>query len=135
MRRLALALVLPLAACAGKPVPPPAAAPEPPKAVDFRAEPPPAGPTPVLAAPTPATRTLANGLTVLVVSKRDLPLVSVRVVFKAGSASDPAKLPGVAAFVGDLLRSGTRTRNATAIADATGSLRESSGSGMPSGRS
>jgi zinc protease len=122
MRKLAFLLALAVPACAGKPTPPPVAAPEPPKAVDFRDTPPPAGPTAFLAAPTPLSRALPNGLTVLVVPKRDLPLVAVRVVFKAGSASDPASLPGVAAFTGDLLRAGTRTRKATAIADAVETL-------------
>lgn len=86
-------------------------------AVDFRAAPPAAGPTPELAAPVAERRKLDNGLVVLVVPKRDLPLVSVTVVAKAGSSADPEGLSGLAGVAGDLLRSGTKTRNAQALAD------------------
>jgi zinc protease len=103
--------------------PAPVAAPQPAKPpaqsaiASWRAKPPSAGPTPELEAPVPERRELANGLTVLVVPKRDLPLMSVNVVFKAGSALDPRDLPGLAGFVGDMLRSGTKTRRAQTIAD------------------
>lgn len=119
-RCLVLVVAAVLAACAGgKPAPAPTPAPPAPAATtaDFRATPPPLGPTPSIEVPVPARRELANGLTVLVVPRRDLPLLSARVVFKSGSATDPEALPGVAGFVGDLLRSGTKTRKAQAIAD------------------
>ncbi len=82
----------------------------------FRAQAPEPGPVPPLVAPVPEKQQLANGLTVLVVPKSDLPLVHLRVIVKSGSAQDPADRPGLATFVGELLRSGTKKRSATQIA-------------------
>src|SRR5690606_28428960 len=70
-----------------------------------------------LEAPVIHRRVLDNGLTVLVVEKRDLPMRHASVVLKSGSAADPRDLPGLAGFVADMLKAGTRTRSAQAIAD------------------
>jgi zinc protease len=62
-------------------------------------------------------RTLANGLTLVVVRQTEQPVVSVRLLVRAGSAQDPADKPGVAEMVATLLDQGTTTRSAAEIAD------------------
>jgi zinc protease len=112
-----LALSLTLAACGGgakESAAPPSAATA---AEDFRSQPPPAGEVPELRAPVPEKRVLGNGLTVYVVEKRDLPLVHARFVLESGSANDPRGKLGLAGFVADMLKAGTKTRNAQQIAD------------------
>jgi len=61
---------------------------------------------------------LKNGLPVWVVEKHDIPLVTVEMVVGAGEDTDPARRPGTASFVADMLDEGTRTRDASAIAAA-----------------
>ncbi len=69
--------------------------------------------------PQAATRTLANGLRVFVVSNSEQPAVTARLVLTgAGSVNDPAGKPGVAAMTADMLTQGTRTRSAQQIAEA-----------------
>lgn len=66
-----------------------------------------------------ATRTLANGLRVFVVTDREQPAVSARLVFTAaGSVNDPPGKPGVASMTSNLLDQGTATRSAQQIAQA-----------------
>ena len=62
-------------------------------------------------------RTLSNGLQVVVVRQNEQPVVSVRMLVRAGSAQDPADKPGVAEMVATLLDQGTTTRSAAEIAD------------------
>jgi len=62
--------------------------------------------------PAPARTVLKNGLTVLVLERRTIPLVQFRLMVKAGSASDPAGREGTAALVARLLKRGTKTRPA-----------------------
>lgn len=111
-------LAVALAACSSAP---PAGAPkaEPAAPVDqsFRATPPEAGPVPEFEGPVPERRVLANGLTVFAIEKRGLPLVAVSVVVRSGSAQDPKGEPGLAGFLGDMLKAGTTTRSATQLAD------------------
>ena len=68
--------------------------------------------------PKPVTRTLANGLRVFVVSDREQPAVTVRLVLDAGTVRDPAGRPGVAEMTANLLTQGTAKRNAQQIAEA-----------------
>jgi len=63
-------------------------------------------------------RTLPNGLNVVVVRQSEQPVISVRMLIRAGSAQDPASKPGVASMVAALLDQGTATRSASDIADA-----------------
>jgi zinc protease len=60
---------------------------------------------------------LPNGLTVLMLEKREFPLISVDVVFKSGSVADPAGKEGVAVLTEQLLRKGTAKRTAAQFAD------------------
>jgi zinc protease len=60
--------------------------------------------------------TLPNGLPVIVIGKRDVPVVDIQLMVRAGSTDvAPAKM-GLAQFVSAMLPKGTRTRDARAIA-------------------
>ena len=64
--------------------------------------PPPAAPRqPVL--PKPVERTLKNGLRVIVVQKRNVPLVEARLLIKTGGEEDPPQLAGLADMTGSRL--------------------------------
>lgn len=83
--------------------------------------------------PSAATRTLANGLRVYVVTNTEQPSVSVRLVLAAaGTVRDPAGKPGVASLAAGLLTKGTASRSAAQIAEAIdfvgGTLSASAGS-------
>ncbi len=87
-----------------------------------RAKPPtPAAP---VAAKLPAAkeRKLANGLRVIVASKRDVPLISAELRVLSGASGDPASKGGVASLTADVLTKGTKTRSATEIARQIESL-------------
>jgi zinc protease len=62
-------------------------------------------------------RQLTNGLEVLVVEHHELPVVTLNLVVKSGSAADPADRAGLASAVAGLLDDGTTTRSAIEIAD------------------
>jgi predicted Zn-dependent peptidase len=55
---------------------------------------------------------LKNGLTVLLMEKRGVPLVDIFALVKTGAAADPAGQEGLASVTAGLLRKGTRTRTA-----------------------
>ncbi|HLW99362.1 MAG TPA: pitrilysin family protein [Candidatus Acidoferrales bacterium] len=55
---------------------------------------------------------LPNGLTILLMEKHNLPLVSFNMDVKSGSTSDPAGQEGTASLAAALLRKGTKTRSA-----------------------
>lgn len=77
-----------------------------------------------------ATETkLANGLRVIVVEKRDLPIVTATLVAPAGGARDPVGKAGTASLAADLLTKGTTTRSAEQIAQQVESLGGSIGAG------
>jgi zinc protease len=61
---------------------------------------------------------LANGLTVDVVSHKQLPIVSAQLVIQSGSAADPNGLPGVAGIVADMLKEGTKKKTGAQFAEA-----------------
>ena len=61
-------------------------------------------------------KTLKNGLTVLLLEKHNVPLVSFCLVVKAGSAADPAGQAGLASLTAGLLRKGTKARTAQQFA-------------------
>jgi zinc protease len=77
--------------------------------------PPPAAPREVRV-PKPAEKTLANGLRVIVIEKKGVPLVAARMLIKNGGEADPASLPGLADMTASLLTKGTKTRTAEEIA-------------------
>lgn len=81
----------------------------------------PSAPRPVTY-PTPTERTLANGLRVIVVSRRNVPLVAAALLIKSGSEADPTERSGLAELATELLTQGTATRTAEQIAQSTDAL-------------
>jgi len=59
---------------------------------------------------------LKNGLTVLLVEKRGVPLIDVFALVKTGAAADPGGKAGLASVTASLLRKGTKTRTAQQFA-------------------
>src|ERR1700730_5470493 len=55
---------------------------------------------------------LKNGLTVLLMEKRGVPLINVFALVKTGAAADPAGQEGLASITAGLLRKGTKSRSA-----------------------
>jgi zinc protease len=82
--------------------------------------------------PEAATKTLANGLRVFVVTDHSEPAVAARLmVMSAGTIQDPQGMPGVAQMTANMLTQGTEKRSAKEIAEAIdfigGSLEASAG--------
>jgi zinc protease len=84
--------------------------------------PPQAPPPKPLILPVPQVRQLPNGLKVVVIERRSLPVVTLRLVVKSGGEADPAGLAGTAQFVAGLLSQGTERRSAREIAEAIDSV-------------
>jgi zinc protease len=61
---------------------------------------------------------LPNGLTLLVAERPAVPIATISVLVRAGSALDPAGKPGVANLVAQLLTQGTASRTAPEISEA-----------------
>lgn len=88
----------------------------PPASVDLT-KPPVLGPPKPLTVPPVVTRTLPNGLTLMVVEQHELPLADFVLVVKSGGETDqPGKL-GTATLATSLLKEGTTTRSSLQIAD------------------
>ncbi len=62
-------------------------------------------------------RRLDNGLQVVYVGAHEQPVVSVRLLVRAGVSSDPTVMPGVAALAAQMLDQGTTNRSAQGIAE------------------
>ncbi|MGH9683796.1 MAG: M16 family metallopeptidase [Candidatus Acidiferrales bacterium] len=82
--------------------------------------------------PKAATKTLANGLRVFVVTDRSQPAIAARlVILSAGTIKDPVATPGVAGMTATMLTQGTEKRSARDISEAIdfvgGSLNASAG--------
>src|SRR5256886_4533615 len=87
------------------------------KIAPFRRQiPPPLAPRP-LNIPEPAETAMANGLRLIIVEDRRLPLVSFRLAFRSGDANDPASLPGLSDIMSHLLTEGTETRTSRQLAE------------------
>ncbi len=67
--------------------------------------------------PPMADKTLSNGLKVIVAENHEQPVVSMRLMIKAGAVLDPADKAGLANMVAGLLRKGTATRDANKISE------------------
>lgn len=78
----------------------------------------PPAPLPIKAAQFPpfGEATLSNGMRLLVVSNRRLPVLSMSLAFAAGSRYDPAGKAGLASMVAGLLTKGAGMRDADAVA-------------------
>lgn len=84
---------------------------------DFRRRPPAPLPPRALNLPLPEETTIGNGLRVVIVEHRRLPLVSFRLAFRTGDASDPQELPGVTDLMADMLAEGTESRTSRQLAE------------------
>ncbi len=58
---------------------------------------------------------LPNGLTLLLLEKHELPMISVGALVRSGSVADPAGKEGTASLTASLLRKGTATRSSQQI--------------------
>ncbi len=70
-----------------------------------------------LSLPVPEKFQLANGLTIYLLSRHNLPIVSVQLCSLAGSDANPKNKAGLAAFTASMLDEGTKTRPTLKIAD------------------
>jgi len=75
------------------------------------------GAPPALHLPAIRTATLPNGLTLAVVEMHKVPVVEIQALVDAGTARDPADLPGLAGFTANMLTQGAGTRGPLALAD------------------
>ena len=66
--------------------------------------------TPIL-----SSKTLSNGMTLVVVERHDLPKVAFSLVMKSGSCMDPILKPGIAWMTTEMLIEGTKSRSALKI--------------------
>ncbi len=82
--------------------------------------------------PPYAFKTLPNGLQVIAVSHHEQPVVSLRLLVRAGAAQDPEDRRGVASLAATLLDQGTTTRSAEQIANAIDSIGGAMGTGAGS---
>jgi predicted Zn-dependent peptidase len=103
-RRLALSLLATLVAstCAAAPLPAPA--------------------VPPLRFPEPLSRSLPNGLRVVVFPSSSLPIVQAQLLVPAGVANEPDSLPGLAALTAQLIQGGSASRTAEQMAADLGAL-------------
>jgi zinc protease len=81
-----------------------------------RQSPPPLAPRP-LNIPAPFETTFNNGLQLVIVEDRRLPLVSFRLAFRSGGANDPADMPGLSDMMSHLMTEGTESRTSLRIAE------------------
>lgn len=79
--------------------------------------------------PKPSELTLKNGLRVIVIERKNVPLATAELVVKSGGAADPDELSGLAGMTAELLTKGTKTRNAPEIASTIEALGGSIASG------
>lgn len=88
----------------------------------------PIGPKPTLGAPksfdppVPTVFQTANGITVWLVERPELPIVSASFVIPYGSASDPEDAPGTMALLADMVDEGAGSRDALQLSETISSL-------------
>jgi zinc protease len=82
----------------------------------WRATAPQPGPERPLVLPKPTVFTLDNGLTVYLVERHALPIVSVQLLTLAGGDANPPGQPGLAGITASMLTEGTAKRSAEEIA-------------------
>lgn len=78
---------------------------------------PPVQPVQALKLPALTRTSLKNGLSVLLLPDRRLPLVDVQLAIRTGAIDDPPDLPGLAEFTAEMLRQGTRRMSADKISE------------------
>jgi zinc protease len=75
------------------------------------------GPARPLAIPAVKETKLKNGLTVAVIEKKSVPMVTVQLLVRNGAAAEDKRKAGLANLTASLLTKGTKTRTATQIAE------------------
>jgi zinc protease len=92
------------------------------------------GPDPKFSLPPIEKTKLSNGMELWMVDHRELPIVSMNMVFRTGSSNEPDNKTGVASMTSQLLDDGTATRSAADIANQLQSIGANinSGSGWDS---
>jgi zinc protease len=78
---------------------------------------PPPGPAKSATIPAVKEAKLKNGLTVAVVEKHSVPIVTVQLLVKSGASSESIDKAGLANMTADMLTKGTKTRTAEQIAE------------------
>jgi predicted Zn-dependent peptidase len=86
--------------------------------VPDRSRPPELGPPPTLTLPAIQRLTLSNGLTLIYLPKRAVPLVQVNVVVRAGQIHEADGQAGLASMTAAMLDEGAGARSALELADA-----------------
>jgi zinc protease len=86
---------------------------------EFRRQQPGPLPSRPLNIPLPFETVLPNGLRLVIVEDKRLPLVSYRLAFRTGDSHDPKNLPGLTDMMTGMLTEGTESRNSRQIADET----------------
>src|SRR6185436_20181762 len=98
----------------------------------FRSQAPAPLPPRPISIPTPTETTLPNGLSLVVVEDKRLPLVSYRLAFRVGGAFDPPDLPGLTDLLAGLLPEGTQTKTSKELADEVARMGASLSAGATS---
>jgi len=128
---IALAAALTAAsACATPPASEPAPAPAPVTTTTAasttptfdRSQQPKLGAPPAVQLPPVVTKTLSNGMRLLIVEHRELPVADFIMVVNSGSEADPPSHAGLATMTASMLDEGTTTRNSLQIADQSAYL-------------
>jgi len=88
----------------------------------WRAKAPAPGPAPKLVLPVASVFKLRNGLTVYLIERHKLPLVSAQIVVTGGNAVNPPDKPGLASFAADMLNEGTTKMSSLEFASAVEQL-------------
>jgi zinc protease len=94
----------------------------------WRATPPTPGPAPKYTLPVAKQVKLANGLTVLLVERHNLPLVSATLFTFSGSELNPIDKPGLSSFTANMLDEGTTSRSSLKFSDDTDQIGATLGS-------
>ncbi len=68
------------------------------------------------------TVTLKNGMTVMLMERHQVPLISMNYIVKSGTVADPTGKEGLASITASLLRKGTKARSADQISEALDSV-------------
>jgi zinc protease len=98
------------------------------EAVDLT-RPPTLAPPPSIALPPIHTRELPNGMRLMIVEHKELPVADFTLLVKTGLEADPPRHSGLASVTAALLDDGTTTRSALEIADQIAYLGVSLGTG------
>ena len=83
----------------------------------WRAKAPKPGPAPKFSLPVAQQAKLANGLTILLVERHNLPLFSATLFTMSGSELNPVDKPGLSSFVANMLTEGTTSRSPLKFAE------------------